>query len=141
MFIQAMLNNPRILILDEPTAGLDPYERIRMRNLISRCAKDRIILIATHIMQDLETIADHLIFLHHGEVSFSGTTSELMQFMQGKVCEKTVSREEFERIYQTRKITRAIQTGGQLLVRYLCQENEKGNCTPELEDAYMELLC
>ncbi len=82
---QAMLSDPGILILDEPTAGLDPRERIRLRNLISRFAQDRIVLLATHIVSDIEYIANHIILLHQGTLLRFGSPEALCRELEGKV--------------------------------------------------------
>lgn len=74
---QAMLNNPKILILDEPTSGLDPKERVRFRNLISSLGKDRIVLLSTHIVSDIEHIANQIIIMKNGEFIHQGTLDEL----------------------------------------------------------------
>ena len=81
---QAILNDPKLLVLDEPTAGLDPGERIRFRNLISRLAKGRIILLATHIVSDVEYIAKEILLLRRGTLVMQGTPRELEQSIQGK---------------------------------------------------------
>lgn len=81
---QALLNRPEILILDEPTAGLDPMERIRFRNLISDISKNRIVILATHIVQDIEYTADHVILLHEGKVSVQGSPGELKEKIRGE---------------------------------------------------------
>lgn len=86
---QAMLGDPKILILDEPTAGLDPSERIRFRNLISRLAQGRTILLATHIVSDVECIAKEIILLKTGTLVIQGTPDGLEQSIQGKVWELT----------------------------------------------------
>lgn len=82
---QAMLSDPGVLILDEPTAGLDPRERIRFRNLLSKFAGDRIIIIATHIVSDIEFIADRIILVHEGHLLTEGSPSELSAKLDGKV--------------------------------------------------------
>ena len=82
---QAMLSDPGILILDEPTAGLDPRERIRFRNLISKFAENRIVILATHIVSDIEFIANKIILLHEGDMLKFGTPAELCEELQGKV--------------------------------------------------------
>lgn len=82
---QAMLSDPGILILDEPTAGLDPRERIRFRNLISKFAENRIVILATHIVSDIEFIANKIILLHEGNMLKFGTPAELCEELQGKI--------------------------------------------------------
>lgn len=87
LLAQALLGNPKILLLDEPTAGLDPWERIRIRNLISDLSRDRVILIATHIVGDIESIADQVLILKNGRLECMGTPDELQQSVMGYVRE------------------------------------------------------
>ncbi len=91
---QAILNDPKLLVLDEPTAGLDPGERIRFRNLISRLAQGRIILMATHIVSDVECIAREILLLRKGSLVMQGTPAKLEQSIRGKVWELTASTKE-----------------------------------------------
>ncbi len=98
LIAQAILGDPAILILDEPTAGLDPQERIRIRHLISRLGLDRIVLLATHIVTDIESIASRVIFLRQGRVCLSGSPSELLAQETHTVIEVTVARERLDEL-------------------------------------------
>jgi ABC-type multidrug transport system ATPase subunit len=84
LLAQALLNDPRILMLDEPTAGLDPKERVRTRNFIAETAKDKIVLLATHIVSDVEKIAKEIIFIKHGKIIERGSLPELLASYSGK---------------------------------------------------------
>lgn len=93
---QAVLNDPQILILDEPTAGLDPKERIRFRNLISDLAKDKIILLSTHIVSDIESIADQILMMKKGKLILSGTAQDLTKQANGLAWNLTIPPHELK---------------------------------------------
>ena len=82
---QAMLGDPPFLILDEPTVGLDPEERIHFRNLFSRTAQERLVLLSTHIIEDVQSVCDRIVVIHHGRIRFVGTPEQLIQAAQGHV--------------------------------------------------------
>ena len=96
LLAQALLNDPKILILDEPTAGLDPQERIRIRNYISTLSENRIVLLATHIVSDVESIARKMIFMKEGKLLLSGSPAETLKGMEGHVFEVLVPRNQAE---------------------------------------------
>lgn len=94
---QALLNNPKILILDEPTAGLDPKERVRLRNILSDFASDKIVLLSTHIVSDIEAIADKVFLMKKGSFVLQGSIEELVAHAQGKVWELTIQERKLKK--------------------------------------------
>lgn len=138
--VQAMLGDPEILILDEPTAGLDPSERIRFRNLISKFAQGRTILLATHIVSDVECIAKEIIILKEGSLITQGTTDTLEQNIYGKVWEVTVNAEDATRLGNQYYISNMKQQGENFSVRIVSDMLPATNAvkvSPNLEDVFL----
>lgn len=138
---QALLNEPEVLILDEPTSGLDPGERVRFRNLLSEFAHDRIVLISTHIVPDVEYIATQNVVMKGGKFIARGTTEELVRLVDGKVWTTRIPMEhlhEYERRLQIVNIRN--EENGQISVRYLAEQPDTCDSqpvAPHLEDLYL----
>lgn len=141
---QAMLNDPKILIMDEPTAGLDPGERVRFRNFISEFSHDRMVLISTHIVSDIEYIATRNAIMKAGRIIDVGTTDELVKQIEGKVWNCTVPAEKLpEYELRLRIINQRGEDNNQVSIRYLANQAELDGAvpaSPRLEDLYLWLF-
>ncbi|MCI7304262.1 ABC transporter ATP-binding protein [Ihubacter massiliensis] len=141
---QALLNEPEVLILDEPTSGLDPGERIRFRNLLSEFAKDRIVVISTHIVPDVEYIATCNALMKNGKIIDIGTTEELVKLVKGKVWEASLEPEHLPRYEISLNIINVRnEDTGRVRVRYLSDISAVAgsqSVSPRLEDLYLFLF-
>lgn len=142
LIAQAVLGSPKILILDEPTAGLDPKERIRIRNLISQISMDRIVILATHVVSDVEFIAKEILMLKDGHLISQRSPSGLLQQMKGKVFEICVSEEQVDTV-QAQYLVGNIRKDEEdkVWVRVIDDRKpdwaEVREVTPTLEDVYL----
>lgn len=148
LLVQALLDDPQILILDEPTAGLDPKERIRIRNLISDLSGDKIVLIATHVVSDIEFISKEILLMKNGQVVDKDCPEALQKKIAGKVFEIRISQDELNQVKQEFEISNLFRTDGEIVVRVISEQRpEKYRWTevsPTLEDVYLyefECLC
>ncbi len=141
MFAAAMLGNPKVVLLDEPTAGLDPEERIRIRNYISKVSDDRIILMATHVVSDIECIAKEILLLQGGKLITAKSPSSLIAGIEGKVYEKTCNYDEIEKLNEQYPKGNIRQGKENLYFRVVMDECPDGfeisNREPNLEDVYL----
>ena len=138
LIAQAFLGDPKVVFMDEPTAGLDPKERIRIRNLISEMALGKIVLIATHIVSDVEYISKEILLLKHGEIIGSGNPESLEKELYGIVYEKKVTVEQLKEIQDKYLVAGIREEGNQVVVRYLdSKSDEETTVWPTLDDVYL----
>lgn len=138
---QAMLGDPRILILDEPTAGLDPNERIRFRNLISELAEERLVLLSTHIVSDIEYIAGEILLMKDGQIKASGTIQELLAAMPEQVWSVNLPKAAVESYMKSYKVSNVKTVPGGAQLRIISAEKPADDAAPEtatLEDLFLD---
>lgn len=144
LLAQALLGDPKVVILDEPTAGLDPKERIRIRNFISSMSRNRIILLATHIVSDIESISDQILMMKKGQMVGIGSPGELIESVADKVKEIPCPPEELNRVQEQYKVGNIFQRRGETWVRIigdnLPSEGQYVKDHLTLEDVYLYYL-
>ncbi|MCB9510440.1 MAG: ABC transporter ATP-binding protein [Deferribacteres bacterium] len=141
---QTLLHLPKIIVVDEPTAGLDPRERIRFRNLLSELAKDRIVIFSTHVVEDISSTCHDLAVLDRGRVVYRGSPAEMEQMARGKVFVATVPEDEFQKWREQLNVVQHSKSAEQVRMRFISEKPVPGlqaqSVQPTLEDAYMLLL-
>lgn len=140
---QALLSDPRVLIVDEPTAGLDPEQRVLFRNLLADLAADRVVLLSTHIVSDVESVASDIAIMAHGKIATRGTPQDILRQAEGRVWEMTVPQDALARLRERHLISRMIRTGTGVRVRLLAPAAPDASAVlvpPDLEDAYLAIV-
>ncbi|EGD29881.1 ABC superfamily ATP binding cassette transporter, ABC protein [Streptococcus sanguinis SK72] len=137
---QALLNNPQVLVLDEPTVGLDPKERVKFRKLLSSLSKEKIILLSTHIVSDVESIADEILILKNGRLRDRGTVNQLVSEISDKVWECEVTECEANKLEETFLVSNRRQDGQHIVMRIVSEQapiSKASLVSPTLEDLYL----
>lgn len=140
---QALIGDPRLLIVDEPTAGLDPEERVRFHNLLSEIGEDRVVLLSTHIVEDVADLCPNMAILARGAIVMHGKPGELTAALQGRVWRRPVERSELDRVRSDHRVISTHLRAGQTLVHVVADTNP-GEAfeahAPTLEDVYFAAL-
>ncbi|MBU3195339.1 ABC transporter ATP-binding protein [Clostridium algidicarnis] len=137
---QSLLNNPKIIILDEPTAGLDPKERVRFRNILTDLSRDRIVIISTHIVSDIEFIANEVIMLKDKKILYKDTVENICRTLEGKVYETEIDFSEARRFRECHISLSEKQENGRMKLRFI-EESDRNEdwklVSPNLEDVFL----
>ncbi|WP_234572463.1 ABC transporter ATP-binding protein [Rhodohalobacter sp. 614A] len=140
---QALLGDPKLIIVDEPTAGLDPLERNRFYNLLSEIGENTVVILSTHIVEDVSTLCNYMAIIGKGEVLLTGQPEEIQNSLRGKLWEKQIKKENLEIHEQEYAVISSHFHLGRLIITVISDE-EPGNGfrqkTPSLEDAYFNIL-
>jgi ABC-2 type transport system ATP-binding protein len=136
---QALINDPDLVIVDEPTAGLDPEERVRFRNVLADVGLGKLVILSTHIVSDVESVATHIAIMNAGSIIACATPEELMRTAEGSVWELVVPSERFDVLRRTARVSSAVRKSDGVHVR-IVSSNDPGGASaaePTLEDAFL----
>ncbi len=136
---QALIGSPQLIIVDEPTAGLDPAERNRFHNLLSEIGEDRIVLLSTHIVDDVSDLCQDLAIINQGRIIFNGNTEEAIASLQNKIWEKEIPKNEYIHYLKNYQVLSDRLFAGRTFIRIFCDNNEHNGFQPvnaALEDVY-----
>lgn len=137
---QALINDPDIVIVDEPTAGLDPEERVRFRNILSDIGVGKIVILSTHIVSDIEAVATHIAVMNEGHLLTSATPEDMLQSAMGKVWEAIIPSEQFDTVRATFRTSRAVRRPDGVHVRIVASQSPVHGAVavePDLEEAFI----
>ncbi|MCB0298144.1 MAG: ABC transporter ATP-binding protein, partial [Calditrichaeota bacterium] len=137
---QTLLHLPRILVVDEPTAGLDPRERIRFRNLLVELSRERVVIFSTHVIEDIASSCDKVALLHRGELCYLGKPQEMAGLAEGHVWQFLIDPEELDAVRQSHNVVHHLKVGERIRVRCLAANAPRPGAQairPTLEDAYL----
>lgn len=135
---QTLLNDPKILLFDEPTAGLDPKERVRFRNIISSLSKDKIVLLSTHIVSDIESVADNIIMLKDGKILFNDTVHNICSGLDANISEFVINIEQLNEFSEKHRVLSQKCEGSVIKIRAVSNSRSVAEAvTPTLEDVFL----
>lgn len=140
---QALLNNPQLPIVDEPTAGLDPEERVRFRNVLSDLSGERVVILSTHIVSDVEATATEIAIVSQGRLLIHGAPESLLRSVEGKVWEWTVPAADLPSLKQRYNISSSVRRSDGVKLRAVADKSPSADAqpaTPGLEDAYLSVI-
>lgn len=140
---QALLNDPQLLIVDEPTVGLDPEERVRFRNLLSDLSGERIVILSTHIVSDVESTATHIVLIDNGRLLRKAAPEDLLKEVENKIWEWNVTSDELVGLKQNHIVSGTIRRSDGVQVRVVSESKPQANARnvlPTLEDAYLYII-
>lgn len=140
---QALLGNPKVVIVDEPTAGLDPQERNRFHNLLSEVGENIIVILSTHIVEDVRNLCNNMAVMNLGQVMFKGKTTEALELLRGKIYSATIAKEELNDYRQQHKVISTKVSDGKIIVHVLHESLPNSKFTAvdaDLEDVYFSYI-
>jgi ABC-2 type transport system ATP-binding protein len=139
---QALLGNPSIVIVDEPTAGLDPEERNRFNGLLSEIGSDRIVILSTHLVEDVRNLCNQMAIMHNGKILLQGNPNDFVSELKGKIWQKEIPKEELELYASSSNMIASYYLGGKMNVKLYSEENlpEFEVINPTLEEVYFKTI-